>query len=242
MEPQKSDPAPLPSTLLAWGPIVLPVVLVAIASVFSFSQTRAGTPSVMIGMVGMSVALAVWGGRWAQREELLRDWITPRWGDISIALVFGVVTFAAAWGFLHFVAPAGTPREAWIARVYMQVGDPNALRGKLGFVFAGIALAAFAEEVLWRGFVIAQLEPLFGSRRAWIVSAFLYAGAHLPTAWALRDPVAGLNPVIVLGALGLGLLYGGAARVTGRLVPLILAHVLFDWAAIVMFRFWGPSL
>lgn len=228
---------------------VLPVVLLIMAaSTFSFDPLRAGTPGVFAAMVVANVAAGIWAGLWAHREGLISDWITPRWGDITAALVLGVVTFAGAWAFLRFVAPSGTPREVWLARVYLQVGGPDVLRSRLTSAFVGIVLAAAAEEMVWRGYVTARLESTFGSRRAWMVSAVLYALAHAPTAWLLRDTVVGPNqvlgpnPVVVLGALGLGILYGGVVRVTGRLIPLILAHALFDWAAIVMFRFWGPSV
>ena len=87
----------------------------------------------------------------------------------------------------------------------------------------------------------AGLEPKVGSRRAWIYGAFLYALAHLPTAFALRDANLGPNPVLPLAALACGLVWAFAVRKTGRLVPTILAHALFDWCVIVGYRLAGPS-
>jgi uncharacterized protein len=222
---------------------ILTVVLaVMLATSVSFDPARAGSTALFAGMTGVSLVLACVGAVWAHREERLSEWLTPRWGDLTASIVLAVSTFAGAWAFFRFVTPQGTPREAWIVRVYAQIGDISTLRTHLGLVFACIVLVAASEEIVWRGWVTALLEPHVGSRRAWMVSAFLYALAHAPTAWLLRDDVAGPNPVIVLGALGAGLFWGASSRVFGRLTPVIIAHVIFDWAAVVMFRFWGPSV
>ena len=113
---------------------------------------------------------------------------------------------------------------------------------RFGSGVLAIIVIAIAEEVLWRGLVVSLLEEMIGSRRAWVWAAVLYSVAHAPTIWALRDPVAGPNPVIVLAALGCGLVWGGMARSFERLLPGIFSHVLFDWTVIMMFRLWGPSV
>jgi membrane protease YdiL (CAAX protease family) len=48
-----------------------------------------------------------------------------------------------------------------------------------------------------------------------------------------------LNPLVVAAALGGGLLWGAMARAFGRLFPSVLAHVVFDWAVVMMFPLWG---
>ena len=101
---------------------------------------------------------------------------------------------------------------------------------------------AVCEEIVWRGLVPLLLEPLTGSRRAWMFSAGLYALAHLPTAWNLRDPVAGLNPILPLGALGAGIFWGMTSRYFGRLTANIVGHAFFGWAFAMMFRLWGPGI
>ena len=98
--------------------------------------------------------------------------------------------------------------------------------------------AAAAEEILWRGLVTQLLAESFGSRRAWIWATALYALSMTPSAFSLRAG-AGPNPVLFLAALGGGLLWGGMARLFGRLAPGILAHALFDWATVMMFPLWA---
>jgi membrane protease YdiL (CAAX protease family) len=153
-----------------------------------------------------------------------------------------VVLFAGAYAFTKLVAPVGSPRESWLARLYLQLGHPGELRANVKTMVLGIVVAAAAEEIVWRGLVTTLLAEQFGSRRAWIYSAVAYAAAHVPTIWALRDPVAGMNPVLVMAALAAGLVWGAMARMFGRLPPAILSHALFDWMVVMMFRLWGPSV
>ena len=77
-----------------------------------------------------------------------------------------------------------------------------------------MAVAAL-EEISWRGFVYSLLEERLGTRRAWPATAVLYALAHLPTVFLLRDPFAGPNPLVVLAALGCGLVWGLIVARTG---------------------------
>jgi len=97
-----------------------------------------------------------------------------------------------------------------------------------GAVFAVAAL----EEIVWRGLVMRTLEDAMGARKALLYSALLFALAHVPTAYLLRDPLVGLNPLIVLAAFGCSLVWGGLVLRTGRLVPAVLAHALFSWSMI----------
>ena len=64
----------------------------------------------------------------------------------------------------------------------------------------------------------------------------------MPTIWALRDKNAGYNPLIVVAALGCGLVWGFMARRFERLLPGMISHVLFDWTVLMMFRLWGKGV
>ncbi|MGH7440663.1 MAG: lysostaphin resistance A-like protein, partial [Polyangiaceae bacterium] len=172
------------------------------------------------------------------REELLFEWLGPRWGDFSRGLFGAVILFGVAWAFVSFAAPVGSPRELWLVSLYGQIGDPRVLQKHGGEVGVVICAVALAEEIVWRGVVTQMLADRVGSRSAWLWAAGLYAIAYLPTAWSLGG-AAGLDPVIVIAALGGGVLWGGMARAFGRLAPGVLAHALFDWAVIMMFPLWG---
>jgi membrane protease YdiL (CAAX protease family) len=220
----------------------LVVLAIGTAARFGFDLTRAGKPSFLLWMMIPTVAIAALGCWRAHVDGVLRSWLSVRAGDFTRGFVAAAGLFLAAWAFTRVVAPQGSGRESWLARLYLQLGDPSLLRKNVTFVVAAIIVMAIAEELLWRGLVVGLLEELVGSRHAWIWAAVLYAVAHAPTAWALRDPEAGYNPVIPLGALACGLVWGGMARRYERLLPSVFSHVLFDWTVVMMFRLWGPSV
>jgi membrane protease YdiL (CAAX protease family) len=216
------------------------VLLTGVAAYFAFLPEHSGTLTFWALAGGPSVALALVAAEWARREELLREWLTPRWGDFSRGMIGAVALVAAAWGFAHVVTPVGSPREVWLVTLYGQIGNPVTLQAHGGAVALAIVIAAAAEEIVWRGMVTQLLADRVGSRTAWIWAAALYALVYVPTAWSLR---AGdmLDPALALAAFGAALLWGAMARQFGRLAPGILAHALFDWAVVMMFPLWGPK-
>jgi len=184
-----------------------------VASYLAFQPARAGTLSFWLLAAGPSIVLGAFAAAWAQNDDLLYEWLAPRWGDFTRGLSGAVVLFVLAWLFVRVVAPIGSIREIWLVSLYGSVGDPRVLVTQL-------------------------LAESFGSRRAWIWAAALYALSMTPSAFSLRAG-AGPNPVLFLAALGGGLLWGGMARLFGRLAPGILAHALFDWATVMMFPLWA---
>jgi membrane protease YdiL (CAAX protease family) len=234
-----------------YGYLAAIVVTIAIASFLAFGESHAGKPAFFALMGAPTVAIAIVAALRAKRdgilfykdrEGVLKGWMAVRAGDFTRGFVACGALFAAAWAFTHVVIPQHSPREAWLARLYLQIGDPSDLRKQVVPVVAAIIVAAIAEEIVWRGLVTSLLEEVVGSSRAWVLSAVLYAVAHLPTAWVMRDPVAGPNPLIPLAALFAGLLWGGMARRFERLLPGIFSHILFDWTVVMMFRLWGASV
>ncbi len=214
------------------------VALVGAGVFFGFQLSHAGQVSFVLWVGLPTVALALVGVLRAREDGVLREWLTVRGGDFTRGFVGAAVLFAAAWTGARVLAPLGSPRESWLARLYLQIGDVGTLRLHVVFVVAVIVVLAIAEEIVWRGLVPLLLSDFVGTRRAWVWAAVLYALAHLPTAIALRDPVAGLNPLLPAAALVAGLVWGGMVRGLGRLWPAIFAHVLFDWAVVMMFRLW----
>jgi membrane protease YdiL (CAAX protease family) len=222
--------------------VALSVAVVGVASYFAFLPQSSGTVSFWVLAGGPTLVLAGVAAAWARREELLREWVTPRWGDFTRGVVGAILLFGVAWALSRIVSPVGSPREIWLVSLYGQIGDPRLLQQHAPAIGAAIVATVLAEEVLWRGIVTQLLADKLGSRTAWIWAAALYALAYVPTVWSLRadaGPGVGLNPVLPLAALAGGLLWGGMARAFGRLTPGILAHVLFDWAVVMMFPLWG---
>jgi hypothetical protein len=227
------------------------VVAISVASWFAFQESHAGKPAFYLIMGVPTVVIAIAGVLRARhdgvlfgrdREGILKGWLAVRAGDFTRGFVGCGALFAATWAFTRFVIGEKGPRVGWLARLYLQVGDPDELKKHVTGVVIAIVIAAIAEEIVWRGLVTSLLAETVGSRRAWIWSAVLYAVAHLPTAFAMRDPDAGPNPLVPLAALGAGLVWGWMAQRYERLLPGIFSHVLFDWTVVMMFRLWGPSV
>jgi uncharacterized protein len=222
--------------------LVAIVLAIGIASHFAFQVERAGQLSFVLGMMVPTAILAALAAVRAYRDGVLRGWLAVRSGDFTRGFVSAAVLFGAAWAFTRVVTPVGTDRESWLARLYLQLGDPTMLRRSVAVVVLVIVVLAVAEELVWRGLVVSLLEEKIGSRRAWVWAAVLYAVAHTPTIWALSDPVAGWNPIVLVAALAGGLVWGGMARRLERLWPSIFSHILFNWTVLMMFRLWGQSV
>src|ERR1700722_18586028 len=106
---------------LAAAYVVAAVALTSICAYFAFLPRYSGTLTFWALAGGPSVALAAVAAEWARREELLREWLTPRWGDFSRGMVGAVLLMAGAWGFAHVVTPVGSPREIWLVTLDGQV-------------------------------------------------------------------------------------------------------------------------
>ncbi len=209
----------------------------AIVMTFAFDLRRAGTPAMLIA-IGLLYALigAFTLRRLDQRGEL-QSRFRPAGGDLTLGAVVAGVLYGCAHLVDQTIAAHGSIREAWIMRLYLQIGDPDApdrvLVGGVVFVIAAL------EELVWRGLVMRALEVVYGPRRALVVTSLLFATAHLPTLYLLGDPTAGPNPLIVLAALGCGTVWGLVYLRTNRLIPTLFAHALFSWA-VVEFPIWRP--
>lgn len=218
------------------------VLAIGAGATFAFRESYAGHWTFLVWYGAPTIAVALLGLARAHADGVLREWITPRFGDFTRGFVACGGLFVAAWLFTRLLAPPASPRAAWLARLYMQLGDPSTRRQNLAYVIAAIIVLAIAEEIVWRGLVIALLEELIGSRRAWVWAAVLYSLTHLPAAFVLREPLLGPNPIPAAAALAAGLLWGAMRRKFERLAPGIFSHWLFDWAVTLMFPLWGYGI
>jgi membrane protease YdiL (CAAX protease family) len=170
-------------------------------------------------------------------DGTLVDKLKPRSGDLALGAVTGLILVGASWAARTLLTPS-TPRQAWFYRLYMQLGDPEQLQRSLLYTLL-ILLSALCEEIVWRGMVLSELKERFGARRGWPLTTLCYALATLPTAFVLADPTAGPNPLLVVAALGCGMVWGFVASQTGRIVPSAISHMVFTYFSIVQFRWPG---
>lgn len=221
--------------------IALVVAGVGAGAFFGFQRDLSESPMffVVVGLPTCAFGIAAIAR--ARKDGVLGDWLRPRWGDFSLAAVAAVALYALAWAFTRLVI-GGSRRQVWLMALYGQLGRPSELQAHALGVGLAIAVIAAMEEIVWRGLVTDLVAERIGSRSAWIVAAVLYAIAHVPSMWPLRAD-AGLNPILPIAALGAGLFWGAITRGTGRLLPAILSHALFDWAVVMMYPLWSaPTL
>ena len=213
--------------------------LVGIAMVVAMRASVAGSPLVFAALFVPYIGLVV-AAIWRMRQEgTLGSKLRPRSGDLTFGFIAATMLYLAAVAGRELLSPRGSLREAWIARIYHQIGVSADLdRHQVVAVSAAIMVLAALEEIAWRGFVYSVLEERLGTRRAWPATAVLYASAHLPTLTLLTEPFAPPNPLVVLMALGGGLVWGLIVARTHRLPVAILSHVLFSWGVIVVFPLW----
>ena len=150
------------------------------------------------------------------------------WKNLLLGVLMAILLYLIFWIgnqtliLISGLFPSLLPDRAGnISAVY-------ANRGILSPLLVGTLLffpIGFGEELFWRGFIQRRLAEKWSPAAACIVTILLYVGVHLPTE----------NRVLILAALTCGVFWGGLYWATGRLVPVIVCHMLWDPA---IFVFW----
>jgi membrane protease YdiL (CAAX protease family) len=213
---------------------LLSVVLITAAMAYAFRLEVAGTPWFWVALGVPYLLLAALAVYRLWDEGTLLDVLAPRWGDLSLGFMTAAVLLLATWGARAVLAPTDSPRFAWLFRIYAQVGDPDVVQRSVLYT-AALLLIVTCEELVWRSLVLDELTRRFGTRRGWPLAALCYGVTAVPTMYTLRDPLAGLNPLLVTAALGCGIVWTFLASIKGRLVPVIIAHAVFTYFSLVQF-------
>ena len=215
--------------------IIATLVLTFAGMAYSFSEARAGSWLFWLGVSLPYVFLVALALHKMWDEGTLLELLTPRWGDLSIGATSMIVLLFASWAARRVLTPTGSAHQAWLLRIYLQLGNPDHLQRSTGYTLLIFAICV-AEEIVWRGMVLGELTQRFGRRAALPLSALAYGFAVLPTLWLLRDPIAGYNPLFITAAIGCGLVWSFLASLVGRLTPVMISHMAFTYFTIVQFR------
>ena len=218
---------------------LLTVALISAAMAFAFRIDLAGSPWFWAALGVPYLTLAALAVRKLYSDGTLIDVLLPRWGDFTLGFMTAALLLLASWGARAVLAPAGSTRLAWLFRIYAQIGDTDAVQRSFVYTVAIFAIV-ICEELVWRSMVLDELTQRFGTRRAWPLAALCYGVTALPTLVTLRDPLAGLNPLLVTAALGCGIVWSFLASIKGRLLPVVIAHGVFTYFSLVQFR-WPTS-
>jgi uncharacterized protein len=218
--------------------VTLITVVAAATIAIAFRADLAGTQAfylVILAGYGLLGALAAWG-LWQSGSLVER--LKPKWGDLSIGAITAIALLFASWAARSLLAPGGTPRQAWMMHLYLQLGDTESIQ-RSSLITTSILLIVLLEELVWRGFVLEQLTERFGPRRGWPLAALLYGLTLVATVFTLADPIAGPNPLLLIGGLGCGIVWSFIAQLTGRLPPVIISHAAFTYFSATQFRWPG---
>jgi hypothetical protein len=214
---------------------LLTMALITAAMAFAFRLELAGSPGFWAALAVPYAALAALALYKLWDEGTLVDVLSPRWGDLSLGALTAAVLLLASFGARALLAPAGSTRQAWLLRIYAQIGDSDVVQRSV--LYTGLLLfIVVCEELVWRSMVLDELSERFGTRRGWPLAALCYGATALPTLYTLRAPIAGLNPLLVTAAIGCGIVWTFLASIKGRLLPVIVAHGVFTYFSLVQFR------
>ncbi|MEZ4442115.1 MAG: type II CAAX endopeptidase family protein [Polyangiaceae bacterium] len=220
--------------LKRWLAALAVTAVTGVALGYAFLPSHAGRAVGILTIGATYVSLAIATFVWLRRRGEVENVLAPRRLDVSLGAALALVMYLVAMA-VHMLWTSKGPAEAWIIRVYLQVGDPQTTAKFL--VGLAILVVAGAEEIVWRGLVFGLLEDIHSGATAWLATSGLYALVHVSTLYLLRDPMLGLNPLVLIAAIGAGLVWGYLRKRFERLGPSLFAHAFFTWA-IVEFPLW----
>jgi uncharacterized protein len=170
-------------------------------------------------MMSMSTSLLAAVSFAFGRPLILREELSLK--NILLGILAAALLYAVFWVgnqvliFLSGVLPTLIPDRAG------NIGAVYANRGELSPVVVGALLffpIGFGEEIFWRGFVQTGFSKKWGPSSAFALTTLLYVGVHVPTG----------NPVLILAAFTCGVFWGGIYMTFGRLVPVVISHMVWD--------------
>ena len=214
------------------------VLLPAASMSFAFQLVNASKPLVLWAVAlpyALLAGLAI-ARMWKDGE--LGEKLRPRSGDLAKGAFIAMLLYLGAMAGTYLLSPIGSPREQWLMRLYLQIGDPELFQRNFVPMSLLVASIAALEEIAWRGLGFGIAEQKWGTRRAFPIVTALYGAAHLPSLIVLAVPGVGWNPLLFLAAVGCGIVWSFLVAKTGRLPIAIFSHAMFTWLVTVQFPLW----
>ncbi|MCC6645310.1 MAG: CPBP family intramembrane metalloprotease [Polyangiaceae bacterium] len=212
------------------------VALVAAAIGYASTTAMMGNPAAMWLLFALYLVLGGVAVARMWRDGTLLDLFRWRSGDIALGAATALLLVAGAYVGRRALVPPGTSGDALVVRLYAQLGEVPRDRGAYALATALVAATALLEELTWRGLVQQILEERLGHRRGWLAASGLYALAHAPTLVLLAMPGVGWNPLVLLAALGCGVVWGFWVGRLQRLAPSLVSHAIFTWVMVMQLR------
>ena len=206
------------------GEVLLPILVIPLSSVVTrgFPAPLTQGVNVFLGYVALAVPpLLILRQQLGQldRDQRPQDgWLQWRLQPLGSALLQGArgwlmvlpPVVLTGWMITRLIGDQGGSNP--LLEIVLNSQDPVAL---LLLSLTAVVLAPLFEETIFRGVLLPVLGRSLGRTGAVVVSALVFAVAHLS--------IGELAPLLVLG-LGLGLL----RLSTGRLLPCVVMHALWN--------------
>ena len=170
-----------------------------------------------IGSVALILGALVIRLERAECQQLLR----PNWRDIALGIIVGAVMTLATHMMYPVVVGVVPQVSADTAHLYAAFRTPS-----LWVTTLCLGPVILGEELVWRGLVQTKLTRRFGTIKGVWLAAAIYTMVQIPVG----------SPVLLLTAFACGLMWGALRARTGSLVPVLVAHILWD----VVILLWVP--
>ena len=163
-----------------------------------------------------------------------------RWGTGDLGVDIGLNPRLAdlGWGPVIWLAAIGA--QIAVAAVILALGIPlvgntEGIEGisadrtyVLSLVITAVIAAPVVEEMVFRGVVMRGLRSRLPITVVVVVQGLLFGAAHI-------DPVRGIGNIgLVLVLAGVGVTFGAATALLGRIGPSMVAHALFNGAVLLV--------
>jgi membrane protease YdiL (CAAX protease family) len=161
--------------------------------------------------------------------------VAPLVGGAALLVI--AVSVLGWWRPVLFEVRRAKPRWLFIGPLFMVIGGIASLSVKhysnttikmFWLLVAGSLLVGFCEETASRGVLVVGFRGAYSEPKVWFLSSLLFGLLHLPN-WAFGAGPGAVFQVVLAFSSG-SMLYL-TRRLTGSLVPAMLLHGFWDFAA-----------
>lgn len=234
--PEATEPVEAPvSHRPAWRLMLLAVVVSSGSLAFaSRPELRDRTEALWLSLLLPHALLAAFAIRRLWATDVDRKLLAPRGGDFSAGVLVAVALLFGLFWLRSSLFSSSAVQQGWLFQLYAQLGN-HALAERSALVAPLVIATAACQEITWQALVQREVSASLGRWRGILATGLLFGVAAAPTMVTLSDPAAGLNPLVLLAALPVGLAWAGITAVTGRLWPAIFGHAVFLYFVAIHF-------
>ena len=163
--------------------------------------------------------------RWGTGDLGIDIGLTPRFADLGWGPVIWLAAIGAQIAIAAVVLALGVPLVGNTEGIEQISADRTYV---VSLVITAVIAAPVVEEMVFRGVVMRGLRSRLPITAVVVVQGLLFGAAHI-------DPVRGIGNIgLVLVLAGVGVAFGVAVVLLGRIGPSMVAHALFNGAVLLV--------